>query len=76
MSVDPVAGRDLQAAGEVAVYKNLKNGRWSIAGVKGDDNRGLLLAHADELKLTREGLSVGERTQHRNIPGTSQRRGW
>jgi hypothetical protein len=51
MSIDPVAGRDPLGAGEVAVYKNLKNGRWSITAVKGDDNRGLLLAHADELKL-------------------------
>jgi hypothetical protein len=50
--IDAVAGRDPHAAGEVCVYKNLRNGRWSITAVKGDDNRGLLLAHADELKLT------------------------
>ncbi len=52
MSIDPVAGRDPFGTGEVCVYKNLKNGRWSITAVKGDDNRGLLLGRADELKLT------------------------
>jgi hypothetical protein len=40
-------------AGEVAVYRNLKpgSGVWSNAAVKGSDNRGLLLAHADEVAL-------------------------
>ena len=52
MSIDAVDGRDPFGAGEVCVYKNLKNGRWSITAVKGDDNRGLLLGHTDELKLT------------------------
>jgi hypothetical protein len=51
MTIDAVNGRDPHAAGEVAVYKNLRNGRWSIAAVKGDDNRGLLLGYADEVKL-------------------------
>jgi hypothetical protein len=45
-----VRGVDL-AATEVAVYKNLNRGGWSITAVKGEDNRGLLLAHATELLL-------------------------
>lgn len=48
-AIEPVKGRDPYGAGEVCVYKNLNNGRWSI---KGDDNRGLLLGYADEVKLT------------------------
>jgi hypothetical protein len=39
------------AATEVCVYKNLNRGGWSITAVKGNDNRGLLLAHADEIVL-------------------------
>ncbi|MEC4763803.1 hypothetical protein VT930_11880 [Mycobacterium sherrisii] len=37
---------------EVCVYRNLKTGSWSITGVKGNDNRGPLLFHANELVLT------------------------
>lgn len=36
---------------EVCVYKNLTNGRWSITAVKGNDNRGQLLAYADQAML-------------------------
>jgi hypothetical protein len=39
------------ATTEVCVYKNLNRGGWSITAVKGADNRGLLLAYADELAL-------------------------
>jgi hypothetical protein len=59
-TIDAVKGRDPLGAGEVAVYKNLKNGKWSITAVKGDDNRGLLLGHADELKLTGARMVVKE----------------
>lgn len=37
---------------EVCVYKNLKNGMWSVTSVKGNGNRGPLLFHAHELVLT------------------------
>jgi len=44
--------RDVDLAStEVCVYKNLNRGGWSITAVKGDDNRGQLLAHATELEL-------------------------
>jgi hypothetical protein len=59
-AIDAVAGRDPYGAGEVAVYKNLRNGRWSITAVKGDDNRGLLLGHADEVRLTGARMVVKE----------------
>lgn len=36
---------------EVCVYKNLNKGGWSITSVKGNDNKGLLLAHATEVML-------------------------
>lgn len=38
--------------GEVCVYKNLRSGLWSVTAVKGNDNRGPLICHADELVLT------------------------
>jgi len=60
VSIDPVKGRDPYGAGEVCVYKNLKNGRWSITEVKGDDNRGLLLGHANEVTLTGARMVVKE----------------
>ena len=50
-TIDAVKGRDPYAAGEVCVYKNLNNGRWSITAVKGNDNRGELLGYADEVGL-------------------------
>ncbi len=59
-TIDPVKVRDPYAAGEVCVYKNLNNGRWSITAVKGDDNRGLLLGHADEVGLVSARMVVKE----------------
>ncbi len=60
MSIDAVAGRDLYGASEVAVYRNLKNGRWSITAIKGDNNRGLLLGHATEVTLIGARMVVKE----------------
>ena len=51
MTIDAVKGRDPYAAGEVCIYKNLNNRRWSITAVKGNDNRGQLLGYADEIGL-------------------------
>lgn len=59
-AIEPVKGRDPYGAGEVCVYKNLNNGRWSITAVKGSDNRGELLAYADEVKLTGARMVVKE----------------
>ena len=59
-TIDAVAGRDPFACGEVAVYKNLLNGRWSVAEIKGNDNRGLLLGYADEVGLVSARMVVKE----------------
>lgn len=59
-TIDAVKGRDPWAAGEVCVYKNLLNGRWSITAVKGSDNRGLLLGYADEIGLVGARMVVKE----------------
>jgi hypothetical protein len=39
---------------EVCTYRNLQHGKptWSLAAVKGADNRGLVLGHADSYALT------------------------
>jgi len=47
----------------VCVYKNLRNGKWSITAVKGGDNGGLLLGHADEVQLTGVRFVVNESRQ-------------
>jgi hypothetical protein len=60
MAIDAVKGRDPWAAGEVCVYKNLLNGRWSITAVKGSDNRGELLGYADEVSLVGARMVVKE----------------
>ena len=60
MNIDAIKGRDPYAAGEVAVYKNLLNGRWSITAVKGSDNRGELLGYADEVGLVSARMVVKE----------------
>lgn len=59
-AIEPVKGRDPWAAGEVCVHKNLNNGRWSITAVQGHDNRGLLLAYADEVQLTGARMVIKE----------------
>lgn len=51
--------------GEVCVYKNLRSGCWSVTAVKGCDNRGALLFHADELVLTGCRAVVKESTRKR-----------
>jgi hypothetical protein len=60
-SIFPVDGYALDdvLAAEVCAYRNLKAGAphgWSIARVKGNDNRGTVIAHADAMTL------VGVRT--------------
>jgi hypothetical protein len=59
-TIQPVNGRDPYGAGEVCVYKNLNNGRWSITAVKGNDNRGPLLGYADEVRLVAARMVVKE----------------
>lgn len=45
---------------EVCVYRNLRNGLWSIAEVKGNDNRGKLIGHAPEVALINARFVVKE----------------
>ena len=59
-TIDAVKGRDPYAVGEVCVYKNLLNRRWSITAVKGSDNRGELLGYADEVGLVDARMVVKE----------------
>jgi len=48
---------------EVLVYKNLRNGLWSIAAIAGNDNRGKLLEHRAELALVNARFVVKESRQ-------------
>lgn len=50
MTITMVRDVDL-ATMEVCVYKNLRNGLWSVCAVKGADGKGLLVAYADQLYM-------------------------
>jgi hypothetical protein len=76
MTITPVKDRDPAGAGEVCVYWNIPRKCWSITAVKGNDNRGLLLAYADELTLVGCRMVVQESRRQAIIKGDREVCAW
>ena len=71
MNLTPTGGRDPYAAAQVAVYKNLRRGAWSIRAVDGI-HKGSVVAHARHVGLIHATMHVSVKAQQRIAAGAAR----